>query len=450
MIEASRFDPAVAYVAVDRHRLDDQKPYLYRTRDYGKTWQPIATGIAETSFVNAIRQDTQVKNLLFAGTELGIYVSFDDGDHWQPLQLNLPVTSVRDITIHGDDLIVATHGRSFWILDDITALRQIGPQTQASTAQLYKPGTTIRIDNDVFLGSPLPPEEPTAKNPPDGAILDYYLPSAGKEMKLEIFDANGKPIRRFVGGQKMPQSHPPLAIAERWLPKPVVLDNTAGAHRFVWDLRWASSGGDPATEEDEGYGAPRGPRVVPGTYQVKLTVDGQNFTAPLKVEMDPRSTATPAELDEQLHLGLQIFGAVRNSRKALAEIAAVKKRLAELKSQLAGKSPEILAKITSLEAAVAKIEKGDKPAPGMIAGLESANTGLSSALRVVEGGNRTVPSQAVALYHEADQAATVAIAAWTELKSTELVKLNQALLKAGGGTVQISEIELELEYWMSQ
>ena len=121
MIEASRFDPAVAYVAVDRHRLDDQKPYLYRTRDYGKTWQPIVTGIAETSFVNAIREDTQIKGLLFAGTELGIYVSFDDGDHWQPLQLNLPVTSVRDITIHGDDLIVATHGRSFWILDDITA-----------------------------------------------------------------------------------------------------------------------------------------------------------------------------------------------------------------------------------------------------------------------------------------------------------------------------------------
>ncbi len=140
MIEASRFDPAVAYVAVDRHRLDDQKPYIYRTRDYGKTWQPIASGIAGNSFVNAIREDTQSKGLLFAGTELGIYVSFDDGDHWQPLQLNLPVTSVRDITIHGDDLVVATHGRSFWILDDITPLRQMNAQTHSGNAQLYQAG----------------------------------------------------------------------------------------------------------------------------------------------------------------------------------------------------------------------------------------------------------------------------------------------------------------------
>ena len=140
MIEASRFDPAVAYVAVDRHRLDDYKPYIYRTRDYGKTWQPIATGIGAQSFVNAIREDTQKKGLLFAGTELGIYVSFDDGDHWQPLQLNLPVTSVRDITIHGDDLIVATHGRSFWILDDITPLRQMRASRRASDCPALSAG----------------------------------------------------------------------------------------------------------------------------------------------------------------------------------------------------------------------------------------------------------------------------------------------------------------------
>ncbi|MGB9254625.1 MAG: hypothetical protein WCC25_07305, partial [Candidatus Korobacteraceae bacterium] len=321
MVEASRFDPAVAYVAVDRHRLDDQKPYIYRTRDYGKTWQPIVTGIAANSYVNAIREDTQNKGLLLAGTELGIYISFDDGDHWQPLQLNLPVTSVRDITIHGDDLIIATYGRSFWILDDITPLRQMTTATQG--ARLYKPTTAVRVDNDVFLGTPLPPEEPTAKNPPDCAIIDYYLPNAAKSLTLEISDSSGKLVRRYVAGPRKEQPHPPMPIAERWIPKPVVLENTAGAHRFVWDLRWGSSGSNPETEEEEGFTAPRGPRAIPGTYQLKLTADGATLTQPLKVEMDPRSQITSAELNEQLRVALQIFAEVRASRKALTEIAAV-------------------------------------------------------------------------------------------------------------------------------
>ncbi len=219
--------------------------------------------LRRTSFVNAIREDTEKKGLLFAGTELGVYVSFDDGDHWQRLQLNLPATSVRDITIHGDDLAIATYGRSFWILDDITLLRQVNPQAAAG-AQLYKPATAIRVDNDVFLGSPLPPEEPVARNPPDGAIVDYYLPAAAKSVTLEIFDSSGKLMRRYVGGAMKEQPHPPMAIAERWLPKPVVLEKTAGAHRFIWDLRWGTSGPNPETEDEEGFGAPRGPRATAG------------------------------------------------------------------------------------------------------------------------------------------------------------------------------------------
>jgi photosystem II stability/assembly factor-like uncharacterized protein len=163
LIEASHFDPAVAYAAVDRSRLDDQKPYVYRTRDYGASWQLVTDGIAASAFVRAAREDPQIKGLLFAGTELGVYVSFDDGDHWQSLQLNLPVTSVRDLTIHGDDLVLATHGRSFWILDDITPLRQTRESEKASRAWLFRPATAIRIDNDTFVGTPLPPEEPQLK-----------------------------------------------------------------------------------------------------------------------------------------------------------------------------------------------------------------------------------------------------------------------------------------------
>jgi photosystem II stability/assembly factor-like uncharacterized protein len=442
MIEASRFDPAIAYVAVDRHRLEDDKPYIYRTGDYGKTWQLITDGIATHSFVNAVRQDTQRKGLLFAGTELGIYVSFDDGDHWQALQLNLPVTSIRDITIHGDDLIVATFGRSFWILDNISPLRQIDARPGNANTRLFQPAATIRIDNDVFLGSPLPPEEPTAKNPPDGAMIDYYLKSPAKEVKLEIFDAGNKLVRRFSSGQKPEEKRPPVAIADRWLSKPAVLENAAGMHRLVWDLRWSSSGTDES-EEDEGFGAPPGPKVRPGIYIVKLAVDNTTFTQNLKVEMDPRSRATKGDLDEQQRLGLEMFGEARRTRRALAEIGVVKKHLDDLKTQLAGKNPELLTQITGLEAAITSIEKGSKEAARSM-GLETASTGLASALRMVESSDRAVPSQAIELYQQSDEAAKVGIAKWTKLKSTHLAQLNAVLQKAGVAPIQISQMEREL------
>ena len=447
MIEASRFDPAVAYAAVDRHRADDYHPTSIARTTMARTWQLIISGIGQTS-VDAIRQDTQKQGLLFAGTELGIYVSFDDGDHWQPLQLNLPAASVRDITIHGDDLIIATHGRSFWILDNITPLRQMDAQARTANVMLFKPATALRIDNDVFLGSPLPPEEPAAKNPPDGAMIDYYLKSPAKEIKLEIFDANNKLVRRFASGQKPEEKRPPQPIAERWLAKPVVLENSPGMHRFVWDLRWSTSGPDEA-EEDEGFGAPHGPRAAPGTYQLKLTVDGQTFTNNFKVAMDPRAQVTQAQLDEQQRLGLEIFAKAHLTRRTLAEIGVVKQKLSNTKSQLAGKNPELLAQITTLETAITKIEKGSQ-APIAIMGLETASAGLAAALRVVESGDRSAPSQALELYRESDVAATTATAQWTKLESTQLSQLNDALQRAGVPPVQISEIESAVEELMAE
>ena len=448
MIEASRFDPAVAYVAVDRHRLDDPAPHIYRTRDYGKIWQRITTGIGAQSFVNAIREDTMQKGLLFAGTELGIYVSFDDGDHWQPLQLNLPVASIRDLTVHGDDLIVATHGRAFWILDDITPLRQIASQRESANIRLYQPATAIRVDNDVFLGSPLPPEEPAAKNPPDGAVIDYYLKAPAKQVRLEVYDPNGKLVRRSASGVKE-QTYPPLAIAPRWLPKPSVLETTAGMHRFVWDLRWGSSGSPEEIEEYGSYGAPRGPRVTPGIYSLKLAVDSDTLTQTLKVRMDPRSSATSADLDEQLRLGLEIFGEVRHSRKVVAEISAVKKHLDEVQQKLSSQ-PLLLKQVTELQATITKLEKGSGTPPNGPMGLDAANSGLISALRVVEGGDRPTPSQAVELYRQSDEAAKARIAEWAKLKSTELAELNQALQKDGIAPIQMSEIEHEVEFLASQ
>ncbi|MGC2820155.1 MAG: hypothetical protein WA198_10750, partial [Candidatus Sulfotelmatobacter sp.] len=207
-IEASHFDPAVAYAAVDRSRLDDRTPYLYRTRDYGATWQLITNGISAPAFLRGIREDPEKKDLLFAGTEFGVYVSFDAGDHWQPLQLNLPITSVRDLTIHGDDLVIATHGRSFWILDDITPLRQALEAGKANSFYLYQPAQAYRIDNDSFPGTPLPPEEPTAQNPPAGATIDYFLQSPASNVTLEIFDPQQKLVRKFLSEDKHPEKHP--------------------------------------------------------------------------------------------------------------------------------------------------------------------------------------------------------------------------------------------------
>lgn len=445
-IEASHFDPSEAWAAVDRHRLDDQRPYLYRTRDFGKTWQPITNGIGESAFTRVVREDIRTKGLLFLGTELGVYVSFDDGDHWQPLQLNLPVSSVQDITIHDDDLIVATHGRSLWILDDITPLRQVNANVTSANAWLFAPAQAYRVDNDSFLGTPLPPEEPQAKNPPDGAIIDYFLKAPATKATLDILDSNNRIVRHYSSGTK-PPGHLVLPIAERWFPEPILLETSAGAHRFVWDLRAASSGASDAEDESDEATAPKGPRVVPGTYTAKLTIDGQGFTQKFEVKMDPRSSATSSELAEQYNTGQQMFATTMQSRKAVAEIASVKKQL-EAAHTSSNANPELLARVSAFEAALAKITETDKATKQL--GLDSANSGLAAALKVVEGGDRAVPSQTMQLYQQAKLAFEIRAEQWQRLKTSELPALNQQLEKAGLAPVKMAEIEQEIEYLMTR
>jgi photosystem II stability/assembly factor-like uncharacterized protein len=416
MIEASHFDPATVYVAVDKHRLNDRAPYAYRTRDYGKSWQPIAQGVGPNAFLNAIREDAQAKGLLFAGTESGVYVSFDAGDHWQSLQFNLPVTSVRDLTIHGDDLVIATHGRAFWVMDNITPLRQLAASPQADKARVFASAVAVRIDNDSFLGSPFPPEEPMANNPPNGAVIDYYLAVQANKVTLEIRDSNGKLVRRYTSGEKKAETGTPLPIAERWLPKPEVLEASPGMHRFVWDLRWSSSGS--SEEGDDETGVAGGPKAAPGSYQVKLAVDGQSFTESLQVKMDPRSKATATQLAEQQNLGLEIFGASLQVRKAQQEIKAAKEQLAKLKEKLKGSSQ---AQAEQLISEISGIEKGTPDSVG----LTAAGTGLQSVLKVVEGGDRAIPQQALEVYRISSEAAKARIAEWEKLKSGKLAQLNK-------------------------
>jgi photosystem II stability/assembly factor-like uncharacterized protein len=454
LIEASHFDPAVAYAAVDRGRLDDRTPYIYRTRDYGVTWQLVTNGIAAPAFLRAVREDPQSKGLLFAGTEFGVYVSFDDGDHWQSLQLNLPVTGVRDLTIHGDDLVIATFGRSFWILDNITPLRQLLEARRASGSWLYRPATAVRVDNDSFSGTPLPPEEPTAENPPNGAMIDYFLPSPARAVRLEVFDAQQNLVRKFSSEGHSSEDHSaqdqgtwkhqPLPVAERWFPKPEVLEKSVGLHRFGWNLTWGSSGGPSADEEAE-YHNPSGPRAVPGIYQVRLTVDGKTQDQSLKIIMDPRSPATPEVLAQQLQLGQQIFGETVDARRALAEIGSVQKQLADMQQKLGqqklgAQNAQLKSALSEAQSGIGKILTNKEHAADEGPGLEDAYTGLASALRVVENGDRAVPSQAIAVYKESSQQVKARIAEWARFKQTRLAQLNQQLRDANFAPIAIAEM----------
>jgi photosystem II stability/assembly factor-like uncharacterized protein len=443
MIEASHYEASTAFAAVDRHRLDDQRPYIYRTRDYGHTWQLITNGLGERAFLRAVREDPEHRGLLFAGTELGVYASFDDGDHWQPLQLNLPLSAVYDLAIHDNDLIAATHGRSYWVLDDITPLRQAAALAVQSArdgtpkAHLFEPAEAVRVDNDVFLGTPLPPEEPQAKNPPDGAILDYILSGDASPVTLEVYNDANQLVRKYSSAAKPSGKHASLPIAERWFPKPQALESSAGMHRFVWDLRWSTSG-DALDDDEDQAPPPKGPRVVPGTYAVRLTVDGKSQTQILVVAMDPRTSATPAVLAEQERLGREIYGETMLSRKAISETGSVAKQLAGKKSPSAA--------ATSFLAALNKIVRGDKSQMG----LEAANTGLLASLRVVEGGDRETPSQAIELYRQSKQAFEQRAAEWQKLKTTELPQVNQELEKSGAKPIKMSVIEKEIEYLMTR
>ncbi len=286
MMDASHFDVNEAFAAIDRHRLTDNEPYIYRTKDGGKTWQRITNGLPKGVYLQTVKEDTERKGLLFAGTELGVFVSFDDGDHWQSLQLNLPPTSMRDFAVHGDDLIVATHGRGFWVLDDISPLRQTTDETVKTNAFLFRPADAFVIPQPSENGTPQPRDEPLAENPSYGAIIDYYLKSNAKgAVVLEILNPAGESIRRYSSEDKPATVDPKtLDIPAFWIKTPPVLSSASGMHRWIWDLRPTP----PAAATGAG-GFRRGlPPVLPGIYTIKLTVNGKTSVQTLTVKPDPR------------------------------------------------------------------------------------------------------------------------------------------------------------------
>lgn len=454
IIEASHFDAGAAYAAINSFRLDDLRAHIYRTRDFGKSWEEITQGIPEGGASNVVREDPLRKGLLFAGTEGAVYVSFNDGDDWQPVQLNLPHTSMRDLAIHGDDLIVATHGRSFWILDDITPLRQMNADISKESAHLFAPQEAIRFRWNRNPDTPLPPEVPAGKNPPDGAIIDYYLASgSNKPVMLEVLDEQQHLVRRYASTDK-PQPMEKIAgehpIPMYWVRPTQILSGGGGMHRFVWDLHYAPP--DSLGHEfpisaiyHDTPNLPLGAWVLPGNYTVKLTVEGKSYTQPLAVKMDPRITTPLADLRKQFEMQSASVEGMNKSFEALAQVRSVR---AQLKERAAKAAQGALADaIAALDKQAADLEGGTQSQFfGLPAGakqpenLSSLNQHFGGILGVADSADAAPTTQAKAVYKELNEALEKLISSWTKIKHQDIPALNGELKKAGLAPVDPTKV----------
>jgi photosystem II stability/assembly factor-like uncharacterized protein len=430
-ISASHFDEQTAYASVSRFRIDDAHPYIYRTHDGGKSWQLITTGLPDFGSVDTVREDPIRKGLLFAGTENAVWVSFDDGDHWQSLQLNLPHTSMRDLWIHDDDLILGTHGRSFWILDDITPLRQASAAI-ANSVHLYKPAAAYRVQRDTYTDTPLPPDEPVSANPPDGALLDYFLPSDAQEVTLEILDGQ-KLVRRFSSKDQPDVTQEELQkqlIPLYWLKPWRALSTSAGMHRWIWDLHYPPP---LATRHDYPISAiphdtpryPLGPTVLPGNYTVRLTADGKTMTAPLTVRMDPRVKTAPAGLQKRFDAETRLASIVSDSSRAVLEGNSIREQLEKIQAPANSKNAveAFQKKLSTLLGA-----PGGFFAPPSPEVTVSRMNGDASSLYQQLWGTDAQPtvSQMEAL-SKVETEASDALKHWKEFKNSDLAELNRQL-----------------------
>jgi len=389
LMDAGRFDANTAYAAVNQIRCDDLRPHIYRTHDGGRTWQEIVAGLPDNDPINAVREDPVRKGLLFAGSETAVYVSFDDGNHWQSLRQNMPATSIRDLVIKDDDLVVGTHGRSFWILDDITPLRQLTPPLANAETVLYKPQRTYRVRWNMNPDTPLPPEEPAGQNPPDGAVINYYLQGkASQPITLDIADAAGKRVRRYSSDDK-PYTVPDVNLPAYWIRPQQILSGEAGAHRFMWDLHYTPLDLPPAYPIAATYHQtapdPTSPWVMPGTYTVTLTVNGKTYTQPLVVVMDPRVKTSPAALKQQHDLSLAVY-------EGRLQVISMQKAVQERKA--------------------AQTSEQQKATNTLKTSLNSLNRTLSSIFGVLQDTDMPPTTQAVAAAVQAQTTLAEVAQAW--------------------------------------
>jgi photosystem II stability/assembly factor-like uncharacterized protein len=417
-VEPSHYDAAEAFLTIGTSR-QPVPPRILRTRDYGATWQSIVNGLPADRSVRVVREDPVRKGLLFAGTESTVYLSFDDGDRWRPLTLNLPATPVTDMEIHGNDLAISTFGRGLWILDDISPIRQLTPEVLASAVHLFQPVTAIRVRWDSYEDTPLPVETPAAKNPPDGIPIDYYLktPLRG-EAAITLRDARGNVVRRFTNAMSEPRL-PPANVPEYWFRKTLSVDTTAGLHRFVWDLRYnppralpASYFGpilqyteytlaDHAIPHETPRRQPQGPLVVPGDYTVEFTAGGQTFRQPLTVRLDPRVRATQADLEAQLAQARRIAAGMRVSWEQYWKVKALADALKK-----DSKVPK--EKAADLDKRIKAIEEGTQERPG----LGPANRDLSRLFSDIESADQRPTASQVQAVGEVCGSLDKALARW--------------------------------------
>jgi len=403
IIDASHFDGETAYAAIDRHRLDDPKPYIYRTHDGGKSWQLVVTGLGET--VNVVREDPVRRGMLYAGTERGIYVSFDDGDHWQSLQQNLPVTSVRDIDVHGDDVVIATHGRAFWVIDNVTPLRQDVPAGDF----LFKPAVAVRERPAGFTGSPMPKDEPMAPNPPFGAYIDYVLRAAAAQpVTLEILDASDALVRRYSSADvPAAMDLKRLGTAPEWFSTPSTVSAAAGMHRFVWPIRYPAPAGVSGRRSGGGSGAfADGVWAPPGNYKVVLTVNGQKFTQPLTIVPDPRVKLPASAYAEQFAFAREVEQTRATLAAALTEAAALVKRK-DISDALRHKVIEVSGTISG--------DDFTAPPPSE-SSLRFINQALSKLAGAIDSADGAPTPDARTSWAKLKPAADAALAAWAGVK----------------------------------
>lgn len=434
LIEPSPNDAASAYLAIDAHRLDDVKPYIYKTKDYGKTWTAITTGIPEGSYAHAIREDPKRKGLLFAGTESGVYVSFDDGGRWQSLQLDMPTTPVHDLAVKNDDLVIATHGRAFWILDDIAPLREFNAEVANSAAHLYSPRAAYRPGT----GGGFRPRGAVGQNPPRGAVIDYYLktaPGEKEEITLEILDSQGKVVRKFSNKEKKDAARAePASEFPGAQPPSDRLPAEAGLNRFDWDMRYEKP---PAIAGAASWGGrPTGPSALPGTYQVKLTAGGKTLTEPLEIKLDPRLKTSQEDLEKQFELVTKITASVTEAHEAVkqirdlrAQIAALKKRLSDdpPRKDLIAAGDQLDKKMTAVEDEI--IQSKSKSSEDPLNYPIKLNDKLMALGGTVESAETAPTKQSYEVYEMLRGLLDVQITKWKEFQSSDLAEFNKELRK---------------------
>jgi len=433
-ISASHFDDNTAYVSVSRMRIDDMKPYIFRTRDNGATWESIATGLPDGSPVDTVREDPIRKGLLFAGTETSVWVSFDAGDHWQALQYNLPHTSMRDLLIKDNDLIVATHGRSFWVLDDISPLRQLA-DLKADAPFLFKPGNAYRVRRSTNPDTPLPIDEPAGENPPDGAVIDYALPPGTTgPVTLEILDSTGKVVRKYASTDAPEATMAELSkqlIPLYWLRMPKTLPDTPGMHRWVWDLHYttptATSYQYPISAvPHETPRTPQGPLALPGTYTVRLTVGGKALSAPFTIKIDPRVHATPADLQSLFEQQIKLAAMVSKSASASLEVHSAQEQLGALSKKV---GPPLKDAVEKLDKELDDLLNGQKKPGGgeQSPGLDDVAGGSAGLYEQVGMADAAPTAAQVKATEHASEELTEVLKHWQHSKESSIPALNHQL-----------------------